>query len=49
MNYRLYTFVAHHYLSPLQCGLQTAHVVSEIASKLHCIRFTCSRHLMTGR
>jgi len=31
MTYRLYTFVAHHYLSPLQCGLQTAHVVSELA------------------
>lgn len=30
-NYRLYSFVANHYLSPLQCGLQTAHVVSEIA------------------
>ena len=31
MNYRLYTFVANHYLSPLQCGLQTAHVVSELS------------------
>lgn len=31
MNYRLYTFVANHYLSPLQCGLQTAHVVAEIS------------------
>lgn len=30
MNYRLYSFVANHYLSPLQCGLQTAHVVSEL-------------------
>ena len=30
-NYRLYAFVANLYLSPLQCGLQTAHVVSEIA------------------
>lgn len=29
-NYRLYAFVANHYLSPLQCGLQTAHVVSEL-------------------
>lgn len=29
-NYRLYSFVAGLYLSPLQCGLQTAHVVSEI-------------------
>lgn len=29
-NYRLYSFVANHYLSPLQCGLQTAHVVSEM-------------------
>lgn len=34
-DYRLYAFVANHYLSPLQCGLQTAHVVSEIASNLH--------------
>lgn len=32
MNFRLYTFVANHYLSPLQCGLQTAHVVSELSS-----------------
>lgn len=31
MQYRLYSFVAHHYLSPLQCGLQTAHVVSEMS------------------
>ena len=31
MNYRLYSFVAHHYLSPLQTGLQTAHVVSELS------------------
>lgn len=30
MSYRLYSFVANAYLSPLQCGLQTAHVVSEI-------------------
>lgn len=35
MNYRLYSFVANHYLSPLQCGLQTAHVVSEIFSKIN--------------
>lgn len=33
MNYRLYSFVANHYLSPLQCGLQTAHVVSEISRR----------------
>lgn len=31
MSYRLYSFVANHYLSPLQCGLQTAHVVSELS------------------
>jgi hypothetical protein len=31
MAYRLYSFVAHHYLSQLQCGLQTAHVVGELA------------------
>lgn len=35
MSYRLYSFVANHYLSPLQCGLQTAHVVSEIAVADH--------------
>lgn len=35
MAYRLYSFVANHYLSPLQCGLQTAHVVSEIAVAEH--------------
>ncbi len=33
-NYRLYSFVANHYLSPLQCGLQTAHVVSEIVTNI---------------
>lgn len=33
MNYRLYAFVANHYLSPLQCGLQTAHVVSDLSVK----------------
>lgn len=33
MNYRLYSFVANHYLSPLQCGLQTAHVVSELSTQ----------------
>ena len=32
MSHRLYTFTAHHYLSPLQCGIQTAHVVSELAN-----------------
>lgn len=32
MNYRLYSFVAHHYLSQLQCGLQTAHVVGELTA-----------------
>lgn len=30
-QYRLYAFTANHYLSPLQCGLQTAHVVSELS------------------
>ena len=30
MNYRLYTFVAGLYLSELQKGLQTAHVVGEL-------------------
>lgn len=30
MNYRLYTFVAGLYLSPLQRGLQAAHVVGEL-------------------
>ena len=30
-NHRLYTFTANLYLSPLQCGLQTAHVVSELS------------------
>lgn len=35
MSYRLYAFVANAYLSPLQCGLQTAHVVSEIAVTEH--------------
>ena len=37
MNYRLYAFAAHHYLSPLQCGLQTAHVVGEILSRDHAL------------
>ncbi len=30
MNYRLYTFVAGLYLSELQKGLQTAHIVGEL-------------------
>lgn len=30
-NYRLYAFVAGGYLSPLQCGLQTAHVIANIS------------------
>jgi len=35
-NYRLYSFVANHYLSPLQCGLQTAHVVGELSAQPEC-------------
>lgn len=35
INPRLYSFVAGLYLSPLQRGLQTAHVVSEITSELY--------------
>lgn len=31
MIFRLYSFVANLYLSPLQHGLQTAHVVSELS------------------
>jgi hypothetical protein len=30
-GYRFYSFVAGLYLSPLQCGLQTAHAVSEMS------------------
>ena len=30
-DYRFYSFVANLYLSPLQCGLQTAHAVSNMA------------------
>jgi hypothetical protein len=33
-DFRLYTFVAGLYLSDLQKGLQTAHVVSEIADQM---------------
>lgn len=32
-NYRFYSFVANLYLSPIQCGIQTAHAVSEMAVK----------------
>jgi len=32
-NYRLYSFVANGYLSPLQCGLQTAHAVGDMSVK----------------
>ena len=32
-NYRFYSFVANLYLSPIQCGIQTAHAVSEMSSK----------------
>ncbi len=31
MKTRLYSLVAHHYLSPLQCGLQTAHAIAELS------------------
>ena len=31
-NFRLYTFVNHVYMSPLQWGIQTAHVVSTMMS-----------------
>ena len=31
MQYRFYSFVANHYLSPLQCGLQTAHAVARMS------------------
>lgn len=31
MEYRFYSFVAHHYLSQLQCGLQTAHAVARMS------------------
>ena len=30
-DYRFYSFVANLYLSPLQCGLQTAHAVSNMS------------------
>lgn len=33
MNYRFYSFVAGNYLSPLQCGIQTAHAVAEMSQK----------------
>lgn len=29
-NYRFYSFVAGHYLSPMQAGLQTGHAISEM-------------------
>lgn len=32
-EYRLYSFVANGYLSPLQCGLQTAHTVSKMSQR----------------
>ena len=31
MSFRLYTFVNHLYMSPLQWGIQTAHVVSTMS------------------
>lgn len=34
-NYRLYSFVAGNYLNELQKGLQTAHVVGNLAVKYH--------------
>lgn len=33
-QYRFYSFVAALYISPLQCGLQTAHAVSEMHAEL---------------
>lgn len=35
-EYRLYTFVAGLYLSPLQCGLQSVHVCSELYANHTC-------------
>ena len=34
-NSRFYSFVANLYLSPIQCGIQTAHAVSEMSVKYH--------------
>lgn len=34
-NYRFYSFVAGLYLSPIQCGIQTAHAVSEMAATIN--------------
>lgn len=34
-NYRLYTFVAGNYLSDLQKGIQTAHVVSDLSQECY--------------
>lgn len=33
MNYRLYCFVNNVYMSPIQWGIQTAHVVSSVSVK----------------
>lgn len=33
MSYRLYSFIANGYLSPLQCGLQTAHAIADMSVK----------------
>ena len=35
MEYHFYSFVAHHYLSPLQQGLQTAHAVALLSYAVH--------------
>lgn len=36
LDYRLYSFTANSYLSPLQLGLQTAHVVGELSAAFRC-------------
>lgn len=35
MKYRFYSFVAHHYLSQLQCGLQTAHAIASLGAQVY--------------
>jgi hypothetical protein len=45
VSYRLYTFVAGLYLSPLQCGLQSIHVCSELYAYHVCSSGTPSQKM----
>lgn len=46
-DFRLYSFVAGLYLSPIQCGIQTAHVVGNISRRTDAYGFSPCRDYAT--